>query len=275
MSKSGKVLVVDDYESNLRGLGLLLEQADYTVLTATNGRDALEIVSARASGSRPARRAHARHLRPGRLRRAQTQRRHALDAGGADQRRAGASDAARRPRRRRRRFPEQAGGPRGTAHARPIADAAQAPHRRSRVGRIALPHARAHHRSPRSVHRRTLRSADRLCDRARPRSCSWIRTDLDALLSRRVPSRHRQDRHSRSRAAQEGTADAEGVRPDEAASRRSATICAARSAPSTPSARSSGITTSGSTAAAIRTDWPATASRCSRRSSASSTCSTR
>jgi putative two-component system response regulator len=44
MPKSGKVLVVDDYVPNLCGLGLLLEKADYTVLTATNGRDALEIV---------------------------------------------------------------------------------------------------------------------------------------------------------------------------------------------------------------------------------------
>jgi putative two-component system response regulator len=46
MPKSRTVLVVDDYEPNLRGLGLLLEQADYTVLTAANGRDALEIVRA-------------------------------------------------------------------------------------------------------------------------------------------------------------------------------------------------------------------------------------
>jgi putative two-component system response regulator len=44
MQKAGKVLVVDDYEPNLRGLGQLLEHAHYTVLTATNGRDALEIV---------------------------------------------------------------------------------------------------------------------------------------------------------------------------------------------------------------------------------------
>jgi putative two-component system response regulator len=44
MRKAGKVLVVDDYEPNLRGLGRLLERADYTVLTATNGRDALAIV---------------------------------------------------------------------------------------------------------------------------------------------------------------------------------------------------------------------------------------
>ena len=43
MQKVGRVLVVDDYEPNLRGLGQLLEQAHYTVLTATNGRDALEI----------------------------------------------------------------------------------------------------------------------------------------------------------------------------------------------------------------------------------------
>ena len=44
MPKSGKVLVVDDYAPNLRALGLLLERSDYTVLTATNGRDALEVV---------------------------------------------------------------------------------------------------------------------------------------------------------------------------------------------------------------------------------------
>jgi putative two-component system response regulator len=44
MQKAGKVLVVDDYEPNLRGLGQLLEHADYTVFAATNGLDALEIV---------------------------------------------------------------------------------------------------------------------------------------------------------------------------------------------------------------------------------------
>ena len=43
MTKSGTVLVVDDYEPNLRGLGLLL-QAHYTVLTASSGRAALDIV---------------------------------------------------------------------------------------------------------------------------------------------------------------------------------------------------------------------------------------
>jgi cyclic di-GMP phosphodiesterase len=45
MAKSGTVLVVDDYEPNRIGLGLLLERADYHVLTAANGRDALDIVS--------------------------------------------------------------------------------------------------------------------------------------------------------------------------------------------------------------------------------------
>ena len=45
MSKAGTILVVDDYAPNLRGLGLLLEHADYAVLSATNGRDALDIVS--------------------------------------------------------------------------------------------------------------------------------------------------------------------------------------------------------------------------------------
>jgi putative two-component system response regulator len=44
MPKSGTVLIVDDYAPNLCGLGLLLQQADYAVLTATNGRDALDIV---------------------------------------------------------------------------------------------------------------------------------------------------------------------------------------------------------------------------------------
>lgn len=44
MPKAGKVLVVDDYEPNLRGLGALLARAKYDVLTASNGAEALEIV---------------------------------------------------------------------------------------------------------------------------------------------------------------------------------------------------------------------------------------
>src|SRR5262245_7990483 len=44
MQKSGKVLVVDDYEPNVRGLRQMLAHADYSVLTASNGADALEIV---------------------------------------------------------------------------------------------------------------------------------------------------------------------------------------------------------------------------------------
>ena len=45
MAKTGKVLVVDDYEPNLRGLGQLLRGARYDVLTATNGADALDLVA--------------------------------------------------------------------------------------------------------------------------------------------------------------------------------------------------------------------------------------
>lgn len=45
MRKLGTLLVVDDHEPNLRGLSQLLEFAQYTVLTATNGRDALDIVA--------------------------------------------------------------------------------------------------------------------------------------------------------------------------------------------------------------------------------------
>src|SRR5579864_4769659 len=41
---AGKVLVVDDSEPSLHGLGQLLKHAQYTVLTATNGADAFEIV---------------------------------------------------------------------------------------------------------------------------------------------------------------------------------------------------------------------------------------
>jgi two-component system cell cycle response regulator len=44
MRKSGKVLVVDDYEANLKGLGQLLQSAHYSVFTATNGREALDLV---------------------------------------------------------------------------------------------------------------------------------------------------------------------------------------------------------------------------------------
>ena len=45
MPKTGKVLVVDDYEPNLRGLGQLLRIAKYDVFTASNGADALELVA--------------------------------------------------------------------------------------------------------------------------------------------------------------------------------------------------------------------------------------
>ena len=44
MTKLGTVLVVDDYEPNRRGLGQLIARAGYSVLTAENGREALEIV---------------------------------------------------------------------------------------------------------------------------------------------------------------------------------------------------------------------------------------
>jgi putative two-component system response regulator len=44
MAKTGKVLVVDDYEPNLRGMGALLERAHYTVFLAGNGADALDLV---------------------------------------------------------------------------------------------------------------------------------------------------------------------------------------------------------------------------------------
>lgn len=45
MAKTGKILVVDDYEPNLRGLGQLLTSAKYEVVTATNGADALALVT--------------------------------------------------------------------------------------------------------------------------------------------------------------------------------------------------------------------------------------
>lgn len=45
MGTAGKVLVVDDYEPNLRGLSGLLEAAGYSVWSASNGTDALRMVS--------------------------------------------------------------------------------------------------------------------------------------------------------------------------------------------------------------------------------------
>jgi putative two-component system response regulator len=42
----GRILLVDDYEPNLSGLRRLLERQGYTVTTASNGHDALEIVAA-------------------------------------------------------------------------------------------------------------------------------------------------------------------------------------------------------------------------------------
>jgi putative two-component system response regulator len=44
MSTSGRVLIVDDYEANITALRKLLEGQGYEVLTATNGRDALDLV---------------------------------------------------------------------------------------------------------------------------------------------------------------------------------------------------------------------------------------
>jgi len=44
MSSSGRVLIVDDYEANITALRKLLEGQGYEVLTATNGRDALDLV---------------------------------------------------------------------------------------------------------------------------------------------------------------------------------------------------------------------------------------
>ena len=44
MSTSGRVLIVDDYEANITALRQLLEGQGYDVLTATNGRDALDLV---------------------------------------------------------------------------------------------------------------------------------------------------------------------------------------------------------------------------------------
>ena len=44
MSTSGRVLIVDDYDANITALRKLLEGQGYEVLTATNGRDALDLV---------------------------------------------------------------------------------------------------------------------------------------------------------------------------------------------------------------------------------------
>jgi len=44
MRNAGRVLIVDDYEANISALRQLLEGEGYDVLTATNGRDALDLV---------------------------------------------------------------------------------------------------------------------------------------------------------------------------------------------------------------------------------------
>ncbi|HUC75784.1 MAG TPA: HD domain-containing phosphohydrolase [Vicinamibacterales bacterium] len=43
MRKAGKILVVDDYEPNLRGLGQLLRTAEYSVTSASSGQEALDL----------------------------------------------------------------------------------------------------------------------------------------------------------------------------------------------------------------------------------------
>jgi putative two-component system response regulator len=45
MPSGGRVLIADDYEPNLSALRQLLENADYAVVTASNGREALEAVA--------------------------------------------------------------------------------------------------------------------------------------------------------------------------------------------------------------------------------------
>jgi putative two-component system response regulator len=45
MRSAGTVLIVDDYEPNLAGLRLLLQNVGYSVTTASNGRDALAMVA--------------------------------------------------------------------------------------------------------------------------------------------------------------------------------------------------------------------------------------
>jgi putative two-component system response regulator len=45
MPSGGRVLIADDYEPNLSALRQLLENADYSVVTASNGREALEAVA--------------------------------------------------------------------------------------------------------------------------------------------------------------------------------------------------------------------------------------
>jgi len=44
MPSAGRVLIVDDYEANITALRKLLEGQGYEVLTASNGRDALDLV---------------------------------------------------------------------------------------------------------------------------------------------------------------------------------------------------------------------------------------
>ena len=44
MSRPGRVLIVDDYEVNVSALRQLVERQGYEVLTASNGRDALDLV---------------------------------------------------------------------------------------------------------------------------------------------------------------------------------------------------------------------------------------
>ena len=135
MPSPGRVLIVDDYEANITALRQLLEGQGYDVLTATNGRDALDLV-------------HREHpdlvlldvmmperVGPRRLRVAEERRRDLPDAGRPGQRAAGARNAPRRPRGRRRRFPQQAGRSAGALRARAVADPAEAADRRSRVGR--------------------------------------------------------------------------------------------------------------------------------------------
>ena len=201
MSTAGRVLIVDDYQENVTALRLLLERRGYDVLTASNGRDALHwctvnvptwscsMSSCRkspASMSVPLSRTSPKpRLTPVVLVSAVQER--ALRLEGLD---AGADDFLSKPID----VDELYARVRSLIRIKRLTDDLES----AEALFLTLG---ADHRSARPLHREPLRPARAVRDRARL-GLELERRRSRCALSRRLPPRHRQDRDSRSGAAQ-------------------------------------------------------------------------
>ena len=263
----GHILAVDDQQPNLTLLTQMLEAEGHVVRTAGTGLSALEAIDRQPpdlilldvglpdiNGFEVCRRL--KHNPLTRLTPVVMVTGHEL-----------ARTPHRRHQRGGRRLPGQAVRLRRAPRPRRLPAAAEALHRRSRIGRIGDPQPRAHRGSARPLHGRALPAAGGIRQRARPRPGPVERRG-ERPPPGRLPARRGQDRDRRRDPAEAHAAQRRRVRHHEGAhgDRRSAVRQPALAGAG--AARSSGTITSSSTAPAIPTAWSATRFRCWRRSSA-------